>query len=116
MSKIVKMKKRNCEIEKLDWTSVYSYSRETNPHTVELTLPLESMHEICRKYDLLPELGAKEASYQAFHDWLVRHRRTRKKFYGHKEGFDIESLVDLFHEDLVKTAKLENENEVRDAD
>lgn len=96
------------EIEKLDWTTAYSYKRDSVPHNVELTLPLESMQEICRKYGLRPELGAGEASFPAFRDWLYRHRRTRQLFYGHGTGFDIQSLMDLFHEDLVNTAKMQD--------
>ena len=98
------------EIEKLDWTTTYSYKRDSVPRNVELTLPLESMQEICRKYGLSPELGAGEASYPAFSDWLRRHRRTRKLFYGHNTGFDIRSLVDLFDKDLKNALKLEEED------
>lgn len=111
MSANGKAKRRKCEVEKLDWTTAYSYKRTSAPHNVELTLPLESMQEICRKYWLVPEHGATEASYQAFHDWLVRHRRTRKLFYGHQTGFDIRSLVNLFDDDLKGTAKIWNNAE-----
>ena len=107
--------KRKCDIEKTNWTTVYTYScwRDTKPCTVELTLPFETMTAICDKWCIYPELGAGEASYPAFRDWLYRHRRTRKLFYGHGTGFDIQSLVTLFHEDLQNTAKLEEEGEAK---
>jgi len=97
---------RKCDIEKLDWTTAYSYRRDTTPHNIELTLPFETMKAICDKWSLRPELGAGEASYSAFRDWLCRHRRTRSLFYGHGTGFDIQSLVELFNDDLKNTEKL----------
>ena len=97
---------RKCDIEKLNWTTAYSYRRDTKPCNIELTLPFETMTAICDKWRIYPELGAGEASYPAFRDWLCRHRRTRNLFYGHGTGFDIQSLVNLFHEDLKNTALL----------
>lgn len=96
-----------CEIEKLNWTTCYSYKTREGKN-IDLTLPFETMQKICCRYRLEPELGAGEASFAAFRDWLYRHRRTRDEFYG-KKGFDIKSLVGLFDDDLQGTAILMKE-------
>lgn len=99
-----------CKTEELDWCTAHSYAPESAAEgmdAIELTLSFAEMQELCRKYGLSPELGADEASYPAFRDWLRRHRRTQQLLCGHGTGFDIQSLVNLFHQDLTNTAKLE---------
>lgn len=96
--------KLKCEVERLNWTTAYSYKTKDD-ELVELTLPFESMKALCLKHNVYPIDGAGEVQYAAFSDWMCRHRRTREVFYG-KEGFDIQSLVNLLDADLKGTAKL----------
>ena len=93
-----------CTIEKLNWTTAYLYKTDRFGN-IELTLPFETMKGLCDKYGIDPSLGAGEVQFAAFRDWLYKHRRTHELFYGRK-GFDIQSLVDLFNDDLKGTEML----------
>lgn len=95
--------KLKCEVERLNWTTAYSYN--VDGKNVELTLPFETMKDLCLKHNVYPIDGAREAQFAVFRDWLYRHRRTQELFYGGK-GFDILSLVDLFSGDLKGTATI----------
>lgn len=95
--------KLKCDVERLNWTTAYSYN--VDGKNVELTLPFETMKALCLKHSVFPNDGAREAQFAVFRDWVYRHRRTQEHFYGDK-GFDILSLVDLFRDDLKGTAKI----------
>ena len=93
-------------IETLGWCIAHTYQQTADSEKVELTLPFESMKGLCKKHDLFPELGCGEASYTAFKDWLKEHDAHKEKFYG-SQGVDINSLVELFDQDLRNTAKIQ---------
>lgn len=92
--------------EKLEWCTANYYQPKGDAPKLELTLTLEAMRDICSKHHLDPELGAGEASYAAFKDWLEKHDDNKEDFYG-VNGSDINSLVGLFHQDLTTTARIE---------
>ena len=100
--------KLKCEVERLNWTTAYSYN--VDGKNIELTLPFETMKALCLKHNVYPSDGVGEVQFAAFRDWLYRHRRTRELFYGDK-GSDIQSLVGLFGDDLKGTATIWDNNQ-----
>jgi len=108
MSANGKTKRRKCEVERLNWTTAYSYN--VDGKNIELTLPFETMKALCLKHNVYPSDGVGEVQFAAFRDWLYRHRRTRELFYGDK-GSDIQSLVGLFGDDLKGTATIWDNNQ-----
>lgn len=72
---------------------------------VDLTLSYEKMVELCQKYNLQPEVGAGEALFDTFRDWLYSHKDTKDLL--NILAFDIISLVNLFNQDMFCTAEIE---------
>lgn len=95
--------------EELNWTTAYTY-KLSDGKNYDATLPYGTLKKLCEKHRVSPDLGAKEASFESFRDWLYKHRKHKEQFYG-KRGFDIDSLVDLFDDDLKVVARIDKDNE-----
>ena len=83
--------------------TIYTYT--LGKKDVDLTLSYEKMVELCEKHNLQPDVGAGEASFHAFCDWLLFHKDTKDLL--NILAFDIISLVNLFNQDLLCTAEIE---------
>ena len=90
------------KVDKKGFT-IFTYS--LGKKDVDLTLSYEKMEELCQKHNLQPEVGAGEASFHAFCDWLLSHEEANDLSNALK--FDIISLVNLFNQDMFCTAEIE---------
>lgn len=90
---------------KVETDGFTSYTYSLGENDVELTISYDKMVELCEKHNLQPDVGAGEALFDAFCDWLYLHKENGDLF--NMLTYDILSIVYLFNEDLLNTAKIE---------